>query len=204
MLTEVRAIEPELKQVLYGCVEHVQATKAALYLSSTGDLNDKKFEVVTSYQFNDAARRIVTGADDLVDRLSVKRSAFFVNGLGSDMRFSEMMFRQGTDRRLIAPLFVRGRLLGFIDMRDKAGKKPFEPRDLEAASKIADQLCEILGSHRLFGLERIPLAEVDEAPPQIVTSAEPLSSLQTATVATPVLDKRFALSADAVRTIEQA
>src|SRR5579859_1523911 len=97
MLTEVRAIEPELKQVLYGCVEHVQATKAALYLSSTGDLNDKKLKVVT-------------GADDLVDRLSVKRSAFFVNGLGSDMRFSEMMFRQGTDRMLIAPLFVRGRL----------------------------------------------------------------------------------------------
>lgn len=203
MLTEVRALEPELKQILYGCVEHVQATKAALYLSSSENLNEKKFELVTSYQFNDATRRTVTGADDLVDRLSVKRAPFFVNGLGSDMRFSEMLFRQGTDRMLVAPLFVRGRLLGFIDMRDKAGKRPFEGNDLEAAKKIADQLCEVLSTHRLFGLERIQLAEVSE-PAQLVTSPEPAVAMRAPATTTPVLDRGFALSTEAVRTIEQA
>lgn len=203
MLTEVRALEPELKQILYGCVEHVQATKAALYLSSSQDLNDKKFELVTSYQFNDAARKTVTGADDLVDRLSVKRAAFFVNGLGSDMRFSEMLFRQGTDRMLVAPLFVRGRLLGFIDMRDKAGKKPFEPNDLESAKKIADELCDVLRRSRLFGLERIQLSEVSEAP-QIVTSPEPMATVQAPSATASILDRRFALSTEAVRAIELA
>lgn len=197
MLTEVRALEPELKEILYGCVEHVQATKAALYLSTSIDLNDKKFEIATSYQFHDAARKAIDASDDLIDRLAVKRSAFFVNGLGSDMRLSEMLFRQGTDRMLVAPLMARGRLVGFIDMRDKAGRKPFEPRDLELAQKIADRVCELLGTHRLFGLERIPLAEVNE-PAQIVTSGETVAAAQAPREAHHVL------SPEAVRTIQIA
>ena len=45
MLDEIKALEPQLKQIVYGCVEHVQATKAALYLSASHDLNDKTFEM---------------------------------------------------------------------------------------------------------------------------------------------------------------
>ena len=163
MIEEVRTLEPQLKQILYGCVEHVQATKAALYLSASHDLNDKRYELVTSYQYNAADRKSVSANDDLVDRLVVKRSAFFVNGLGTDMRFSEMLFRQGNDRMLVAPLFSRGRLVGFIDMRDKAGKKPFEGNDLEAAKAIAEQMLSLLGKKQLFGLAPLALSE-EEAP----------------------------------------
>jgi response regulator RpfG family c-di-GMP phosphodiesterase len=163
MLEDVRSLEPQLKQILYGAVEHVQATKAALYLSASADLNDKIYELVTAYGFNDPGRRIIRGNDDLIDRLAVKRTAFFVNGLGTDMRFSEMLFRQGTDRLLAAPLFSRGRLVGFIDMRDKAGKKPFDNPDLEAARKIADDVLGLLGSKKLFGIAPIPLVEIDPA-----------------------------------------
>ena len=107
MLPELRSIESQLKQILYGCVEHVQATKAALYLSSSHDLNEKRYELVTSYQYNAVDRKIVTANDDLVDRLAVKRSPFYVNGLASDQRLAEMLFRQGNDRLLVAPLFSR-------------------------------------------------------------------------------------------------
>src|SRR5512141_1383377 len=100
MFPEIKAVEAQLKEILYGCVEHVQATKAALYLSSTPDLSTKTYEIVTAYQFNDADRKVLKASDDLVDRLSVKRNAFFVNGLGADQRLSEMLFRQGTDRLL--------------------------------------------------------------------------------------------------------
>src|ERR1043166_1396493 len=168
MLPEVKALEPELKQILYGCVEHVQATKAALYLSSSHDLNSKTIELVTSYKFNDIERRVVRDNDDLVDRLVVKRAGFFVNGLGVDMRFSEMLFRQGTDRLLATPLFSRGRMVGFIDMRDKAGKRPFDSPDVNAASKIADELLHFLGSQNLFGLAPIKL--VEEAPQRVDVS----------------------------------
>ena len=138
MLPEIKSLENTLKQILYGCVEHVHATKAALYLSSSHDLNEKTYEIITSYQYNPANRKTLTANDDLVDRLAVKRSTFFVNGVGTDQRFAEMLFRQGNDRLLAAPIFSRGRLVGFIDMRDKAGKKPFEPVDVNAANSIAE------------------------------------------------------------------
>jgi response regulator RpfG family c-di-GMP phosphodiesterase len=163
MLPELKEIEGQLKQILYGCVEHVQATKAALYLSTSHDLNEKKYELVTQYQYNAADRKVVSANDDLVDRLAVKRSPFFVNGLGADQRFSEMLFRQGTDRLLVTPLFSRGRLVGFIDMRDKAGKKPFDTPDLEAANHIANQMIHVLATNNLFGLAPIQLSD---APPQ--------------------------------------
>lgn len=159
MLPELKALEPQLKQILYNCVEHVKATKAALYLSATKDLNAKTFELVTSYQYNPADRKVIHSNDDLVDRLAVKRNAFFVNGLAGDQRFAEMQFAQGTDRLLATPLFAQGRLVGFIDMRDKAGKKPFEAPDLDAARKIADEMITLLGEKHLFGLSSEALLE---------------------------------------------
>jgi hypothetical protein len=165
VIDEVKSLEPQLKQILYGCVEHVQATKAALYLSATRDLNDKRYELVTSYQYNAADRKTVNGNDDLVDRLVVKRAPFVVNGLAADMRFSEMLFRQGNDRMLAAPLFARGRLVGFIDMRDKAGKKPFEGADVEAAQKIAEQVVTLLSAKQLFGLAPLTLADAEAPKP---------------------------------------
>jgi response regulator RpfG family c-di-GMP phosphodiesterase len=183
MLPQLKAIEPRLKQILYGAVEHVQATKAALYLPATNDLTEKTFEVVTSYQFADLERRVVRASDDLVDRLTVKRAPFFVNGLGSDQRFSEMLFRQSTDRILATPLFSRGRLIGFIDMRDKAGKRPFESPDVIAASKIADELLHFLGTQNLFGLAPIKL--IDEAP-QRVDAPGPLPNVMPRAPQAPV------------------
>jgi len=195
VIHEVKGLESQLKQILYGCVEHVQATKAALYLSASDNLNEKRFELVTSYSFNDASRKLVSATDDLVDRLAVKRNAFFVNGLGSDMRFSEMLFRQGTDRLLAAPIFASGRLLGFIDMRDKAGKRPFANPDLDAARKIADEVVDFLKSRNLFGLAAVGISE----PAKSMRSPSPSS-------AKPVimLDQRYDLSAPAVRAIETA
>jgi hypothetical protein len=172
MLPELKTLEPQLKQILYGCVEHVQATKAALYLSASRDLNDKVYELVTQYRFTDEQRRTVKASDDLVDRLVVKRNAFFVNGLGSDQRFSEMLFRQSTDRLLAAPLFSRGRLVGFIDMRDKAARKPFEQADLDAAKRIADDVLALLGSRNLFGIG--PIALVEEMPQRAAANGGPL------------------------------
>ncbi len=178
MIPDLQLLEPDLKQILYSCVEHVQATKAALYLPTSYDLTEKTFEVVTSYQFSDSLRRIVKSSDDLVDRLLVKRTPFFVNGVAADQRFSELLFRQGTDRLLAAPLFARGRFIGFIDMRDKAGRKPFDTPDLNAAQQIVDNLIELLGVKNLFGLAPLKLVEtppqrVDPDPPQPVRHSEP-------------------------------
>ena len=201
MLQELKSLEPSLKQILYGCVEHVHATKAALYLSASHDLNDKKYELVTSYQYNPADRKVVTANDDLVDRLAVKRAPFYVNGLATDQRFAEMLFRQGNDRLLVTPLFSRGRLVGFIDMRDKAGKKPFDTPDLAAATKIAEEMIGLLASKNLFGLARIPLSD---APDRVVTVARSAPNMVMPTPAPPPLRPGEFFSPDAMKAIESA
>jgi hypothetical protein len=205
MLPEIKALENSLKQILYGCVEHVHATKAALYLTSSHDLNEKTYEIITSYQYNPANRKTVTANDDLVDRLTVKRSAFFVNGVGSDQRLSEMLFRQGNDRLLVTPIFSRGRLVGFIDMRDKAGKKPFDPVDVNAGNAIAEQVQQLLASHRLFGLGAIPLSEDPSSPPPPQTAATNLVIPQQRPNAAPAAAAtQQPLSAESIKTIQTA
>jgi len=201
MLNEVRTIEPQLKQILYGCVEHVQATKAALYLSTSHDLNEKRYELVTSYQYNAADRKVVTANDDLVDRLAVKRSPFFINGLATDQRLAEMLFRQGNDRLLAAPLFSRGRLIGFIDMRDKAGKKPFAATDVDAAKKIADQMLGVLAANKLFGVG--PVTLVDEPAPPRTTTAGALPNVVMPSAA-PAQTAAKPFSAEAMHAVEAA
>lgn len=183
MLSEIKSLEPQLKQILFGCMEHVQATKAALYLSASPDLNDKTFELVTNYQFNDPSRKVIRATDDLVERMTTRRGPFFINGVATDQRFSEMLFRQGTDRLLATPIYSRGRLVGFIDMRDKAGKKPFDHPDVEAAKQIANDVLSLLGAKNLFGVSPIPLASDAAQEQQRAAAAMPLP--QVMTTATP-------------------
>ena len=204
MLAEVKQIEAALKQILYSCVEHVQATKAALYLSASRDLNDKKYELVTSYQYNAADRKVVGANDDLVDRLSVKRQPFYVNGLGADQRFAEMLFRQGNDRLLATPLFARGRMVGFIDMRDKAGKKPFETPDLAAAQKIGEDMLRVLVKNNIFGLAPVPLAEDPGATLVSNAPTAPMASVQAQGPAQQPLQAGQVFSAKAAHAIEAA
>ena len=198
MLPEVKALETQLKEILYGCVEHVQATKAALYLSASHDLSQRRFEIVTSYRYHTLDRQVLESNDDLVDQLSVKRGPFFVNGIREDRRFAEMLFREGSERLLAAPLIARGRLVGFLDMRDKAGKKPFDAPDLEAAKKICEALLDLLTSKQLYGLAPIPLADVakERAPtlPGLPIPAETRATLRESEV----------FSTDAVHAVHSA
>jgi len=204
MLPEVKSIEPQLKQILYGCVEHVQATKAALYLTTSHDLNEKTYELITHYRFADDQRKVVKASDDLVDRLAVRRNAFYVNGLGSDQRFSELLFRQGTDRLLATPLFSRGRLVGFIDMRDKAGKKPFDLPDVEAAKKIADDMLALLGSKNLFGIGPVAVEQPQRAAPPSVAHLPQVMAPASAAPIAPGVASPHDISPIATRAIAAA
>ncbi|MFL6245706.1 MAG: HD domain-containing phosphohydrolase [Thermoanaerobaculia bacterium] len=203
MLDEVRSLENAFKQILYGCVEHVHATKAALYLSASHDLNEKKYEIVTSYQYNPANRKLVTANDDLVDRLAVKRSTFFINSVSADQRFAELLFRQGNERMLVAPIFSRGRLVGFIDMRDKAGKKPFENLDVSAANAIAEQVLQVLAKNKLFGVGGLPVAE-DPSPRQPALSAPNIVLPAAAKPQTAALQPGQFLTAESLKTVQAA
>jgi hypothetical protein len=154
---EISSHEPKLKEILYRCLEDLKATKAALYLMLEGE---DSYRLVTHYGFRDLSRRDVSARDEVVDRLIVKRAPFFVNGLMDDSRFSEMLFNSETTRMLIAPIYVRGKLVGFLDIRDKAAKEPFANPDLPSVQRIADQFLDFFTQSGMYGQKTPTLTNV--------------------------------------------
>lgn len=192
---EVQELQPKLKEILYDCAVEVRATKAALFLyDSIG-----RFEMITEYGFKGAIRQSADGNDPIVDRCGRGHSAFFINGLTTDPRFSEILYGESSDRLLAAPIYNRGQLVGLIDMRDKAQKQPFDKADLPKAQRIADRIGEVFANKNVFGQRYITLAATDEptdeqpideqltvVPSNVAIQAAPLPSGAAPAVPTPV------------------
>lgn len=153
MTIDLRQMEPRFKEILYRCLEEIKATKAALYLLN----GDNLFSLVSQYGFGEVLRKQVNRNDAIVDRLVMRRTAFFVNGVMSEPRFSEHLFHAQTDRMLVVPISVSGRLVGFVDMRDKSGKQPFDATDLASGKKISDMLVSLFGQNNLYGQAAVPV-----------------------------------------------
>jgi GAF domain. len=178
MNQELDTIEPKLKEILYRCLEDIKARKAALYLM---DDQEDRYQVVTEYGFRDAAKKGTIAKEEVIDRLIMKRTPFFVNSLTEDSRFSELLFAADTTRMLVAPIYSRGRLVGFIDMRDKSEKAPFGSADLESSQKIVDLFVDFFAQKNLFGQKAPTLTNVKtpvleqtrEMPPEASAAAGP-------------------------------
>src|SRR5207248_6664716 len=131
-------LQSKLKEILYDCAVEIKATKAALYLYDGGG----HYEVVTQYGFRGGLAEKADADDPLIDRCGRGRTAFFINGLTAEPRFSEMLYEASTDRLLAAPIYLRGQLVGVVDMRDKSGKALFEQGDLPKAQRSPDRIAE--------------------------------------------------------------
>jgi HD superfamily phosphohydrolase YqeK len=176
---EVKDLQPKLKEVLYDCAVEIRATKAALFLyDSVG-----RYEIVAEYGFKGAIRQSVDQKDPVVDRCGRGRSAFFVNGLSAEPRFSEIMYESASDRLLAAPIYNRGQLVGLIDMRDKAQKQLFDNDDIPKAQKIAERIAGLFAGKNVFGQRFISLSHPDD-PHNVV----PRSTIQSAPLPSAAAD----------------
>jgi hypothetical protein len=181
---EVEELRPKLKEILYDCAVEIRATKAALFLSD----GENHFELITEYGFRGTGLRPRADRNDpIVDRCGRGRAAFFVNGVGVEPRFSQLLFDASTDRLLVAPLYMRGKLVGFLDMRDKASKQPFDQTDVPKAQGIADRIVELFANMNIFGHRFISLSSTGEtstAAPE--TDSGPVRAVPTPADAAPV------------------
>lgn len=156
MQQEIEELRPKLKEILYDCAVEIRATKAALYLYES----ENHFSLVTEYGFRGIGLRpSVDEKYAIVDRCGRGRNAFYVNGVGVEPRFSQILFDASTDRMLVAPLYMRGKLVGFIDMRDKAGKALFDQTDTPKAQGIAERVVELFANMNIFGHRFISLSK---------------------------------------------
>jgi hypothetical protein len=147
----LRKLEPRLKQVLYKSLESIRATKAALYLSREG----QPYELVTQYGFKNGPVRKIQGHHPIPARLILTRAPFFINGMKKEMKFAEILYDTDSETLLAAPLFAKGQLIGFIDMRDKSGRQAFTEEDLESSTSVAQGMFELFAAERLFGLKGV-------------------------------------------------
>jgi len=158
-IEEARLIEPELKRALYQCLERIHATKAALYLATKYARTDV-FELVTSYGWTaPPARPALDERNPIVARLGATRVPLVVNSVAADKRVAELLFEQGSERVLAVPILGRERLVGIIDLRDKAAGKPFDAGDVAAADSVRDEIEKLLGAKSLYGLGPTTIVE---------------------------------------------
>ncbi len=172
MLPDLSAHESKLKELLYNCLEQIQATKAALYLTS----GEEPLTLVSEYGFKDNVRTEIGLGDEIIDVLLLKRAPFFVNSIGEDTRFAELLDRSATTRMLVAPIYSKGRLYGLIDMRDKAGKRDFDYDDSDAATRISKQYFEFFADIGVFGLSGKAGRSNAEDTPELTMTSEPPTS----------------------------
>lgn len=148
----LRQLEPRLKSILYQAVETIDALKAALYLSVDG----KPYELVTHYGFRRGLPRTLSGDDPIPGRLILAREPFFVNDPRTYPRLLETLFETDSQMILVAPIFVKGQLIGFVDMRDKRGGKEFSDADLEQVKPMLQDLFALFAAEGLFGMKSVP------------------------------------------------
>ena len=157
MHPEIEELRPRLKEILYDCAVDIKATKAALYLLDT---SVRKFELVADYGFRSGIRPWAGYNDPMVDRCSRGRSPFFVNSVRAEPRLSDLMFESASERLLGVPIFSRGQMVGFIDIRDKQGKQPFDQPDAAKAQSIGDRVLSLLISKNVWNQRFITLVDV--------------------------------------------
>ena len=171
MHPEVDELRPKLKEILYDCAVEIRATKAALYLLDSGT---KKFELTTEFGFRSAVRQSAGANDPMVDRCARGRSPFFVNNPATEPRLSELLFESGTERLMGVPLFSRGLLVGFIDMRDKTQKQQFDQADAGKAQGIADRILALFSTKNIWNQRFITMSDSEMVRvPQVSAQPEP-------------------------------
>jgi len=135
--------ERAFKEVLYRFMGEVHATKAALYLKSSGE----DWSLATQYGFGRRDRLSESFADD-------HPLVRMVRAFGADPRFyndsSEVgelagyLADAGTTRLMLVPVLCAADQIGFVDVRDKGGQRPFDAGDLDLSRSIAAGLTRLL------------------------------------------------------------
>lgn len=160
-------LDPEavlrLKEILYRFLEELQTTKAALYLQG----NRGAFELVESYGFGrrEAILAEIPPDHPLYHWVRRHRTAPAVLvDPQNEPALAEVLKVSGSTTLLTVPLISGDALIGFVDARDRAGKKSYGPEELQKAKAIGERLLEVLAE---LGLVAAP------APPPVPTEPKP-------------------------------
>lgn len=174
--------ERRAKEVLYRCLEELGSTKAALYLLGS----EGNFEVAAQYGFGrrEALAAQVDTGNPLWDWIRRHRTApAFANDVSRQPELAALLAEAGTARLLTVPLSLEGRLVGFLDVRDKARKEEFAADDQGRARAIGAAMERLLRELGMYGATAPAPAPASAEPEATRAAQAPAPRLHEATVA---------------------
>lgn len=126
-----------LKEILYFLLEKVRATKAALYVA-----DGPTFRLASHYGFGRADRLAETlvKTDPIPAFIHERREPWYCNDPQLGGKLSSYMEANACARLLTAPLYVDGRIAGFIEARDKAARELYGPEDVPWVQEVLRRL----------------------------------------------------------------
>jgi len=163
--------ELRLKQLLYRCMEELEATKAALYLAGS----EGNFELAISYGFGrrDTLATEISASHPLWAWVRRHRTTpAFVNSSVEVPELQQTLEGAGTSRLLTIPLAVGDRLTGLVDARDKARRQPYSSADVPAARQIATAIEVAIKELGLYGAPAVAAAPSVPATSTATAAAE--------------------------------
>jgi putative nucleotidyltransferase with HDIG domain len=141
-------LERSFKELLFRFLEEVQATKAALYLFGEGT-----YLLATQYGFHrhDLLATEHHASDPLARKVREDPDSPQVfNQIEEIADAATYLQGANTSRLLLLPLKAGARVVGFVDIRDKGRKRPFEPEDIDRTREIGEAVVHLIRQAALY------------------------------------------------------
>ena len=142
--------------------------------------------------------------DTVVNHLYEHREPTFVNNVNLAGKLTDVMVQATSTRMLLAPLYLDGRIMGLVDVREKAGRQSFSQDDVLEISdllrRFAIELRRIADARGGGGLFSEPVPQIErplERAPTVTAPPSPLertSGFTTAQLGTSGIFRRPAMT----------
>jgi len=122
-----------------------QPVKAAIYTFDSAGY----FRLKSQFGFSRTDRLLerFSRMDPLATHVYEHREPFFLNSLRQAGKLVDVLEGASTTKILTAPIYLDGRIIGIIDVRDKAGRLPFTHEDVHEISDLLRRFAILLKRH---------------------------------------------------------
>ncbi|HSB35377.1 MAG TPA: GAF domain-containing protein, partial [Thermoanaerobaculia bacterium] len=130
-----------------------QPVKAAIYTFDPSGF----FRLKTQFGFSrtDRLPDRFGRMDPLATHVYEHREPFFINNLRQAGKLVDLLEGASTTRLLTSPIYLDGRIIGIVDVRDKAGRLPFTHEDIHEMTDLLRRFAVLLKRHPQYRPEGI-------------------------------------------------